>query len=368
MSVQFQDYYKTLEVERSATAAEITKSYRKLARKYHPDVNKTKQAEDQFKQLSEAYEVLKDPEKRKQYDALGANWKAGQGFQPPPNWDEFMSQFGGAKRQGSNGSRSKKGRTNRGESHSQSAADFEGGNFSDFFQMFFGSGGAGQDIFSGFTSATAEQQAERARTRSNYNRSGYSQQPFNEPVIGEPVHASLTISLEDSYHGSKKAVAIELLEYDERGQPQKRVKQYQVTIPAGITNGKTIRLAGQGQPSPLGRKAGDLLLTVYIAPHPRFSIEGDEIVSRVPIAPWEAALGGKIVVRTLDGDVNITVPPGVQTGSRLRLRGKGLPRKGETKGDMLIELKVEMPKTLTEEERSLFEQLKNVSRFNPRES
>ena len=329
MSVKFQDYYEILGVPRDASQDDIQKAYRKLARKYHPDVNKTKGAEEKFKKIGEANEVLKDPEKRKKYDMLGANWKAGQDFQPPPGWEGAFSNFG-AGTAGGHG-RSKKASFNFGGM----------GDFSDFFSMMFGEGGgfAGQGAAGGFS----------------------SQQ-------GRSSEAELAISIEDAFRGGERTITLESLDYENDGSPQRKTKSYKIKIPAGMKEGGVIRLAGQGSPGLNGGKPGDLLLRIKLLPHHLFKLEGEELKTVLPLSPWEAALGAKINVRTLDGTIAVTVPAGAQSGQQLRLRGKGFPKSTTERGDLLAELKVTVPKTLNSREKELFEQLSKESQFNPRVS
>lgn len=332
LSVAFQDYYKTLELERSASQEEISKSFRKLARKYHPDVNKSPEGEEKFKALNEAYEVLKDPEKRKRYDQLGANWKAGQDFRPPPGWENVFQQFqsGG----GGGGSRMRAG----------PASGFQyggAGGFSDFFSMLFGEEGAhGAEMF--------------GRTGRTFRQNGESQS------------AAITISLEDAYKGSTKALSISSQERGMNGAPETKTKTLNVKIPAGTTEGSVIRLKGMGSPGSGEGSSGDLLLTIHVAPHPKIKLEGTNLLGLVNIAPWEAALGAKVNVPTLDGNVTLSVPPGSQSGQRLRLRGKGMPQRSGAAGDFLAELKIVVPKSLSEEEKEAFTKLAGVSKFNPR--
>ena len=328
--MEFQDYYKTLGVSRSASNDEIQKSFRKLARKYHPDLNKSKEAEDKFKQVNEAYEVLSDPEKRKRYDTLGANWQQGQQFTPPPGWEDIFAGFGGA---------------GAGSGHSgfsfQSGGAGAGGVFSDFFESLFG-GAAG-----GFQGAGP----------------GFGQ-PGGQ--AGQDFESSISIGLEDAFCGGTKSVSFEVMETNGSGIPERKVKSYQIKIPKGINDNGVIRLSGQGGKGRNGGKNGDLLLRVKINPHPRFKVDGNNIIASVPLSPWEAALGTKVRLATLDGDVELKVPKGTQGGSRLRLRGKGMPGKGGQQGDMFAEFKISVPKKLTDKEKELFEQLSETSKFDPR--
>ncbi|MEW6299872.1 MAG: DnaJ C-terminal domain-containing protein [Thermodesulfobacteriota bacterium] len=330
MAVKFHDYYETLGVSRTASQEEIQKAYRKLARKYHPDVNKEKGAEEKFKQITEAYEVLKDPEKRKKYDALGPNWREGQDFTPPPGWEhfefrEFRRAPGGA-----------------------SEFDFGGfpggGGFSDFFEMLFGEG------LGGFA---------RGRRTAGPGVREWS-------MRGQDQEAEITVTLEDAYRGATKTVALQTLESGPDGTVRPKARQYEVRIPAGVTEGARIRLAGQGGAGVGGGQAGDLFLRVHIAPHPVFQLQDHDLLVTVPVAPWEAALGAKIDVPTLDGAVKMTIPPGTQGGQRFRLRGKGLPKERGERGDLYATVQIAVPRTLTAEERELFQKLAHSSSFNPR--
>jgi len=321
MAVQFQDYYQTLGVERSASQKEIQSAYRKLARKYHPDVNKEPGAEERFKQVAEAYEVLKDPEKRKRYDALGANWKAGQEFTPPPGW-EMHFDFG-----------------------PQGGAEFEDlGGFSSFFESLFGGGGAPFGARGGF------------ETR---------RQP--RPRRGQVQETEITVSLEEAWRGAGKEIALESVELGPDGQPRRTRKELSVRIPEGATDGTTLRLAGQGGPGAAGGAAGDLFLRIRIAPHPRFRIAGHDLETTVDVAPWEAALGATVDVPLLEGRASVKIPPGSHSGTRLRLRGQGLKRRDGARGDLLVELRIVVPRTLSARERELFEALQRESEFKPRD-
>jgi curved DNA-binding protein len=334
MPVQYQDYYQTLGVDRKASQDDIQKAYRKLAREFHPDMNKSKGAEERFRQVGEAYEVLKDPDKRKQYDALGSNWKAGQEFRPPPGW--------GTRAGGRPGARASQRTGN---------VDFDDlGGFSDFFSSIFG-GMEGSPF------------AEPG-TRGN----GRTRQP--RALRGESHEVELTISLADAYHGTTRRISLDLVSTDPDGEESRTTKNYDVKIPPGTTEGSVIRLAGQGAQGSSGGASGDLLIKIHIAPDPKFELSGHDLRTTVPIAPWEAALGAKVSVPLFGGAATVTIPPGSQSGQKLRLRGRGLPirgAKGEaTHGDVLVELRIVVPKELSAEERRLYEELKKVSKFNPR--
>ncbi len=333
MSVTFQDYYETLGVARSSSPEEITKAYRSLARKYHPDLNKEPEAEDKFKQLNEAHEVLKDEENRKKYDALGQNWKNGQNFSPPPGWDDIFAQFGGAQGQGP---RVRPGARGAG------AGQNGGAGFSDFFNSIFGdSGGAARGGFGGGMGA--------------------------RPQAGPSHEAELTVTLRDVYKRETKTISFEVNEQTESGVPERKVKSYQVKIPAGITDGKVIRLAGQGGQGMAGGAAGDLLLKIRFAKDLKFRAEGQRLFSTLRISPSEAALGAKVRVPTLDGAVTMNIPPGTPSGKQLRVKGKGLPKKNGTHDNLIVETSIVVPTKLSEQEQKAYELLQEVSDFRPRE-
>lgn len=313
MSVKFQDYYETLGVAKTASQDEIQRAYRKLAKQHHPDTNKSPDAEKKIKQINEAYEVLKDPEKREQYDQLGANYKSGQDFRPPPGY-ENMGGFGGP---GGGG-----------------GFKMEGGGFSDFFEQIFGQ-----------------------QKRGFGGRGG---QRKAQPTQGEDVEAQITISVEDAYHGSQREVALQTDEGEH--------KTLKVKVPPGAGDGAVIRLAGQGSPGMHGGPAGDLLLKIRIAPHPRFEVDGQNLACDVKIAPWEAALGAKVDMPLFGDTVTLTIPPGAQSSQKMRLRGKGLPARSKTgeAGDLFVRLLIAVPKKLTDEERDLLEKWKAITTFDPR--
>lgn len=334
--VEYRDYYKSLGIERGASQQDVQRAFRKLARKYHPDVNKDKGAEEKFKEINEAYEVLGDAGKRKLYDSLGANWRAGQDFRPPPNWQEM---FGG----------SSEGFQGRRSSRQGPHFSFGRGGFSDFFDAIFGSttfGAPGFDDLFGQSTGTSSRK--------------------DQPQDGQSYSAELSISLEDAYTSASRQVTLQMLEQQPDGRLKQIPKTYSVKIPPGTRDGATIRLSGQGAGGTSGGRSGDLLLKIHFAPHPFMRVEGFDLHTTVLLAPWEAALGAAIEVRTLDGGVKLNVAPGSQSGQKLRLKGKGLPKDKSSRGDLYAELKIVVPSTLTADERGLFEKLASSSRFNPR--
>jgi len=310
MAVQFRDYYETLGVSKTASEDEIRSAFRKLARKYHPDVAKDKKtAEEKFKHINEAYEVLSDPEKRRKYDQLGENWNQPGGFQPPPQWGGGQPggfRWGG----GENGG---------------VEFEFGGTGFSDFFEAFFG-GGRGRSAFSGFGQRGT--MAER----------------------GSDVEADIMVTLEEALHGSTRQVSL-------RRAGSKKTETYQVKIPRGVREGQRIRLAGQGEAGEGGGKSGDLFLRVRLARHPDFSVEGSDLVHEVKIAPWQAVLGDQIIVPTLEGNARLKLPPGTQGAQRFRLRERGLPGVSGQRGDLYVAVQISVPKKLSEREREIWEQL-----------
>ena len=315
MAVQFRDYYETLGVPKTASEDEIRSAFRKLARKYHPDVAKDKKvAEEKFKQINEAYEVLSDPEKRKKYDQLGANWNQPGGFQPPPEWGG-QQPGGGFYRYGSGG---------------DGGVEFEfgGTGFSDFFEAFFG-GGRGRSAFGGF--GRGQPEAER----------------------GLDVEADIMVPLEESLNGATRTVSL-------KRAGSNKTETYQVKIPRGVREGQRIRLAGQGEAGGRGGKSGDLFLRVRLARHPDFHVEGNDLIHEEKIYPWQAVLGAEVKIPTLDGDVRLKVPPGTRSGQRFRLRGRGLPGSSGTRGDLYVEVQIEVPKKITDRERELWTELARV--------
>ena len=323
--MEYRDYYETLGVARTASADEIKKAYRRLARKYHPDVSKEKNAEAKFKQLQEAYEVLKDPEKRAAYDQLGSNWKAGQEFRPPPD-------FGG-------------GFEFRGRPPGGGAGGYD--SFSDFFSSLFGAGAPGGNPF--------EQAPFGAGGGAGRRRA---------PVRGRDHHARIDIDLEEAFRGGNRTFELKRPQVDSQGLLQMRKHTVKVTIPSGITQGQQLRLAGQGEESPHGGEPGDLFLEVHIRPHNDYEVDGKNVTATLPLAPWEAALGATVPVPTLGGHVEMRIPAGAQSGQKLRLRGRGLP--GTPPGDQFVQLKVVLPPGDSPKAREIYETMKRELAFDPR--
>jgi curved DNA-binding protein len=322
MPVAFRDYYEALGVPRDAGEEDIRRAYRKLARQYHPDVNKDEGAEDRFKEIAEAYEVLRDPEKRERYDRFGANWKAGEDV-------SGAEGFGGGRPGGFGGGQGgfRDVRVDFG-----SGGDFgDLGDFSDFFEGFFGrSRGRGGD---------------GARRSAGFD--GFS-------TRGADQEATIELSLEEAARGGRRRITLD-------------GRDYEVNIPQGVREGQRIRLAGEGGPGAGGGPSGDLFLRVRLKPHPRFHVEGRDLQVELPVTPWEAALGATVEVPTLDGTTKVRVPAGSSSGRRLRLRGQGMPD-GRGNGDLYATVEIEVPKKLTDEEREAFERLGSVSNFDPRKN
>jgi curved DNA-binding protein len=299
MGVSYKDYYEILGIERNATAEQIRKAHRKLAKKYHPDINKEAGSEQKYKDVNEAYEVLKDPDKRQKYDTLGANWEQGQEFTPPPGWRDM-----------SNGN----------------YRNF-GGGFSDFFKTIFGSfnmGGFGGNEHENYTSRRAARDQE----------------------------VSMSISLEDIFSGGTKTITMS----DGEG-----TKILNVNLPRGITDGSRIKLSGK---APHG---GDLHITIHILPNSKYEWSGNDITEKLIVAPWEAVIGSNIMVDTPTGDVRMRLPAGTQNGQKLRLRGKGLPKRASSEaGDLYVKIEIAVPQIISDEEKELWEELARISEFDPR--
>jgi len=308
--MEFKDYYAVLGVPRDATQDDIKRAYRKLARKYHPDVSKEANAEARFKEVGEAYEVLKDPEKRAAYDQFGNQWQAGQDFKPPPNWDTGFEFSGG-------------GFT-------------DAGDFSDFFETLFG--------------------------RARRGRGGHRDRGFQ--TRGEDHQAKILISLEEAYQGASRTITLKTPELDAEGHVITRPHTLNVKIPKGVTEGQRIRLAGQGAPGLGGGPKGDLYLEIAFQPHPLFRAEGRDIYLELPVTPWEAALGQTVTVPTLGGKVELRIPPGSQSGTKLRLKGRGLP--DSPAGDQYVVLRIVTPRADTPAAKALYEQMAHELPMNPR--
>jgi curved DNA-binding protein len=311
--MEYKDYYKIMGLQRDATQDELKRAYKKLARKYHPDVSKEANAEEKFKEVGEAYEVLKDPEKRAAYDQLGATYQAGQEFHPPPNWDAgFEFQGGGF----------------RGE-------DVRG--FSDFFEELFGRQGGGA-------------------------HPGYQQQ-FS--AHGEDHHASIEVDLEDAFHGAVRNITLQTPQLDAHGKIQITQRTLKVKIPRGIKDGQQMRLAGQGSPGVGQGRVGDLYLEIRFKPHSLYRIEGRDLYMQLPVAPWEAALGAAVKTATPAGKIDLKIPAGSNSGNKLRLKGRGIP--GNPPGDIYVTLSVVTPPATTAEAEAFYREMALKLAFNPRE-
>lgn len=317
--MEYKDYYDVLGVDRKATADQIKQSYRRLARKYHPDVSKEPKAEEKFKSLQEAYEVLKDPEKRRAYDELGSHWKEGQDFRPPPGWGEGNTRF----------------YTSGGGGFSEE--DLSG--FSDFFSQLFGRAQGPQfrrDQFQSF--------AQR----------------------GNDQEAKILIPLEEAFHGATKTFTLGMPEVDPTtGRVHTHQRTLKVNIPAGTLQGQRLRLSGQGSPGVGGGPAGDLFLEIEIQTHAIFSLEGKDIYLTLPVTPWEAVLGAEIKVPTLGGPVGLKLAPNSKAGQKLRLKGRGMPTK--VPGDQYAVLQIALPLVTDDKAKDLFKQMARLLPFNPRE-
>ena len=306
--MDFKDYYTVMGVERDASQDEIKRAYRKLARKYHPDVSKESDAEVRFKELGEAYAVLKDPEKRAAYDQLGSDWKAGQDFKPPPDWNAGF-EFSGS----------------------------DASAHSDFFESLFG-----RD----FGSAQVDRQQAGFRAR------------------GEDHHAKVLIDLEDAYRGATRSISLRTPEFDSSGHVTTKQRTLSVKIPKGVKQGQRIRLSGQGSPG-LGKgRAGDLYLEIEFNPHSLFRVEGRNVYLDLPVAPWEAALGATVKAPTPDGLVDLKIPAGTTGGRKLRLQKRGIP--GEPPGDLYVVLTITLPPADNDAARQLYRKMQQDLAYNPR--
>ena len=305
--MKFKDYYEIFGIERTATQDEIKRAYRKLARKYHPDVSKESDAEARFKEVGEAYEVLKDPEKRAAYDQMGSKWKGGQDFEPPPNWDQGFEYSG----------------RNGGDDHS------------DFFEALFG---------------------RRARAAGSGHARANAQ--------GGDHHAKIEIDLADAYHGAQRTITLLAPVMDARGSVVTHERRLDVTVPKGVREGQHLRLSGQGAPGLGAGPAGDLYLEIAFRPDPRFRVDGRDVHMSLLLAPWEAALGTSVSASTPDGPVQLTIPPNSVAGRRLRLKGKGIP--GKAPGDLYAELSIVVPRADTDAAREAYRAFEKAFDFNPR--
>lgn len=310
--MEFKDYYKTLGISRDTTAEEIKKAFRRLARKYHPDVSKETDAEQKMKEINEAYTVLSDPEKRAAYDQLGQQgFQAGSDFQPPPGWDAGFEFTG------------------------QGFSDAQAADFSDFFSQLF-----------------RNQMGPNAR--------------HTHRMRGEDHHAKIMLDLEDSYHGALRSLTLRMPKLDSQGRTMLVEHALNVRIPKGVHTGQVIRLAGQGGPGHTGETAGDLFLEVHFNPHNRYRIENKDIYAALPVTPWEAALGGTVKIPVPDGLVDVRVPENSQSGRKLRLKGRGIP--AATPGDLYLVLEVVLPSAATEKARKFYQSMAQELTFNPRQN
>jgi curved DNA-binding protein len=314
--MRYQDYYATLGVPRDASAEDIKKAYRKLARKFHPDVSKEKNAEEKFKEVQVAYDTLSDPEKRAAYDQLG-QYRPGEDFRPPPGWER---QF-----------------------------RFEQGNLDDFIDL--------SDLFAQFGGGSFAGRG--ARRGAGRGAGGFA-------MRGQDYEVTAHLSLEDLYHGTEVALELAAPEPSPGGGTRRVGRTVRVRVPKGATDGQRLRVPGKGGEGVGGGPPGDLYLNIALKPHPLFRAEGHDLYLDLPVAPWEAALGAEVEVPTLDGRVKLTIRPGARAGQKLRLAGKGLPKPAGGHGDLYCVLQVAMPSVLSERERALYQELARVSRFDPR--
>lgn len=309
--MKYKDYYRILGLERNASQDDVKKTYRRLARKYHPDVSKEKDAEEKFKEVGEAYEVLKDPEKRAAYDQLGS-YQAGQDFRPPPDWEQRFGQ-------------------------GHPFSEFAGADFGDFFADLFGMG---------------------RQTGRRPGKGGAAR--------GRNYETTVQVSLEEAFHGAERRLQLDMPETTAQGQRVSAPRTITVRIPKGVSEGQKLRVAGKGGKGAHGGPSGDLYLNIQLLPHPLFKVSGHDVFLEVPIAPWEAALGAAVEVPTLEGRVRLKIQSGARSGQKMRLAGKGMPKPGGVCGDFYALLQVVVPPASSAAERTLYEELAKVSGFNPR--
>ena len=311
--MKYKDYYKILGVERAASEDDIKKAYRRLARKFHPDVSKEKNAEERFKEIGEAYEVLKDKDKRAAYDRLG-QYGAGEEFRPPPGWNEQYARSAGG-----------------------GGFQYSNVDLGDLFGDLFGGG----------------------RRQRGHGTAGFA-------IPGDDYEAAVQLDLEQAYRGTEITLNLDATDYDAQGVPRRARKTITVRIPKGATDGQKLRVPGKGGPGFNGGPAGSLYLEIHLRPHPLYKVSGHDLYLDVPIAPWEAALGAQVEVPTLEGNVRLKIAPGASSGQKLRLSGKGLPKPDGTSGDLYAVLQIVNPPAPSTRERELYEQLQRASSFNPR--
>lgn len=320
MSVKYQDYYKILGIDRDVDQDKIKNAYKKMAKKYHPDVNKSKDAEENFKKVNEAYEVLKDPEKRKQYDRFGDNWQTGQDFNPGD-----YGGFSGSPGQGR---------------YTYSSGGMGSSGFSDFFESIFGSG------FSGFSD------------QGSRGSSGYQGQEIYR-AKGQDRTAKITLSIKEAYKGGQKTIALKVLEPLGNGRSTTKIKRYQVNIPQGVSTGTKLRLKNMGEEGIAGGPPGDLIIEVVVANDSTYRVEGKDIIRIVEVPFYDVILGTKKNIDVLDKNIEIKVPAGTQSNQKLRIREMGMPSKGKP-GDLYLEIKIMIPKTLTEEQKKYIKEAKKI--------
>lgn len=330
MAVEFKDYYRVLDVDRDATADDIKKAFRKLARQYHPDVAKDKKsAEARFKEINEAHEVLSDPVKRRKYDELGANWQQEAAGSPPP----------GA------------GRWSSAENAAGQEYHFGGTGFSDFFEQFFGGARARGSPF--------DDPFGRPRSRR-----GTAASDSDYAMRGTDVEGDILVTLDEALNGSLRQISLQRID---PSTGEQETETFTVRIPPGAQDGRRIRVRNKGSPGSGGAEPGDLYLRVRFAAHPDFDVRGADLYHEIGVAPWEAVLGAQLLVPTLSGSVKLRIPPGTANGRHLRVRGQGLPKSpGGERGDLYVVIRIEVPTDIGPDERAQWERLAQTSRFDPR--